>query len=397
MKRINHYMVGVFLLLMMGCSSNIAIDEDMAAVKGFGKVYIPQANYQPLALAVTLTDEDFRIGYSAYYAGIKNAEKPISVSFTPEEDLVEAYNLKYDTDYQFLPPASFSLSQPTASIDPGHRATPVFDVVVKPKGHLEPFKPYLLPIRLTAEGAPVNETLQTLYVEVIASFGPGEVPRQKVLSLGGYHEELLIPFVEGQLIVRDAAGSLQLYTADEGVFGNARAIGQGWGIFNHIFYFQPNRIVGVAADVFQYQVDPAGNFGDSRTIGWGWNIFDRVIPYQHYLIGVRPEGLATAYPYSEFGDLDGGNIRDLAADWNRYVHLFAYGNSLLGIQEDGTLWQIPMADNGMPLPRVQLGSGWDMYESVIGLGDDLLALDAAGDVWRYDFEARGFWPLKATQ
>lgn len=389
-------MAAVFVLLLMGCSSNIAIDEDMATLKGFGKVYIPQANDQPLTLGVTLTDEDFRIGYSAYYAGIKNAEQPISVSFTPDESLVEAYNLENEVDYEFLPPTSFSLSQTTATIDPGQRSTPVFDVVVNPKDQLEPFKPYLLPIRLTAEGTPVNEALQTLYVEVIASFGPGEVPRQKVLSLGS-GQGLLIPFTEEQLIVRDATGALQLYSADEGRFGDAKAIGQGWGGFNHIFYFTPNRIVAIATDVFQYQVDAAGNFGDSRTIGWGWNIFDRVIPYQHYLIGVRPDGLTTAYPYSEFGDLDGGNIRDLAADWNRYIHLFAYGDSLLGIQEDGTLWQIPMGETGMPQQRVQLGSGWDMYESVVALGDDLLAMDAAGDVWRYEFDVRGLWPLKANQ
>ena len=390
-------MAPVWMLLLTGCSSNIVIDEDMATLEGFGKVYIPQANYQPLTLGVTLTDEDFRIGYSAYYAGIKNAEQPISMSFTPDENLVEAYNLQYDANYEFLPPTSFSLSQTTASIDPGQRSTPVFDVVVKPKGQLEPFKPYLLPITLTAEGAPVNEALQTVYVEVIASFGPGEVPRQKVLSLVGDHQGLLIPFVDGQLIVRDAAGTLQLYTTEDGRFSEARAIGQGWGIFNHIFYFAPNRLVGVAADVFQYQIDPAGNFGNSRTIGWGWNIFDRVIPYQHYLIGIRPDGVATAYAYNEFGDLDGGNIRDLAADWNRYIHLFAYGNSLLGIQEDGTLWQIPMGETGLPLQRVQLGSGWDMYKSVIALGDDLLAIDAEGDVWRYEFDVRGFWPLKASQ
>ncbi|MGV3764126.1 BT_3987 domain-containing protein [Parapedobacter sp.] len=397
MKRINQYMAPVFLLLLMGCSGDITIDEEMAALKGFGKVYIPQANYEPLVLNVTLTDEDFHIGYNAYYGGVKNAERPISVSFTPDESLVEPYNLQHDADYEFLPTASFSLSQTTASIDPGQRSTPVFDVVVKPVGQLEPFRPYLLPITLTAEGAPVNEALQTVYVEVIASFGPGEVPRQKVLSLGANQGELLVPFVEGQLIVRDAAGTLQLYTAHEGRFGDVRAIGQGWGIFDHIFYFAPNRMVGVAADVFQYQIDPMGTFGDSRTIGWGWNIFDRVIPYRHYLIGVRPDGLATAYPYNEFGDLDGGNIRDLAADWNRYIHLFAYGNSLLGIQDDGTLWQIPMDESGVPLQRVQLGSGWDMYESVIAMGDDLLAMDAEGDVWRYAFDARGFWPLKASQ
>ena len=359
MKILSHYLAVVLPLLMMSCSSDIVIDKDMDAVQGFGKVYIPQANYQPLVLNVTLTDAEFRTGYSAYYGGIKDASQRIAVSFSPDESLVEAYNQQHGQNYKFLPPSSFTLSHTTAVIEPGEHATPVFDVVVNPEGQLEPFTPYLLPIRLTAEGTPVNERLQTLYIEVIASFGPGEVPRENVLSLGSGEELLMIPYLNGQLIVRDAEGYLKLYPADEGGFGEARTIGQGWGVFNHIFYFEPSRIVGIGADVFQYQVDAAGNFGDSRTIGWGWNIFDRVFPYQHYLIGVRPDGLATPYPYDEFGDLDGGNIRDVAADWNRYVHLFAYRNALLGIQADGTLWQIPMSETGMALQRIELGSGWE--------------------------------------
>lgn len=395
-KNANFGMIIASLLFMAGCSEEVRIDEDMATVQGFGKVYIPQANYRPLSAAVTLTENEFLLKFNVFYGGMKKAEHRIPLSFVTNENLVDDYNEKYGTNYAKLPEASYEMPQSVGAIESGQNSTPLFNVVIKPKGYLEPFKPYLLPIRVQAEGTPVNEALQTVYFEVIASFGPGEVPRENVLSLGGGQPDLLIPFVDNKLVVRNADGRLQLYTADDaGIFGSPTQIGEGWQIFNQIFYFEPNRMVGIAADVVQYQVDGNGAFGNSRTIGWGWNIFEKIFPYKHFLIGVRPDGLTTAYPYNEQGDLDGVNIRDIASDWNRYKQLFAYGSSLLGIEADGTLWQIPMSETNMPQQRVQLGSGWDMYESVVASGTDLLAIDESGDLWRYKFEPRGFWPLEA--
>ncbi len=384
------------MLLLAGCSAEVQIDEDTATVQGFGKVYIPQANYRPLSATVTLTADEFLLKYNAFYGGMKKAGHRISLSFVTDETLVDEYNEKYGTDYLSLPVGSYEMPNLTGAIESGQNSTPIFNVILKPKGYLEPFKPYLLPITVEAEGAPVNEALQTVYFEVIASFGPGEAPREKILSLGADQRNLLIPFVDGKLIVRDEDGALQLYATDDaGVFGNPVQIGAGWQIFNQIFYFEPDRVVGIATDVIQYQVDGNGGFGSSRTIGWGWNIFEKIFPYKHFLIGVRPDGLTTAYPYNEQGDLDGANIRDIASDWNRYEQLFAYGSSLLGIEADGTLWQIPMSETNMPQQRVQLGSGWDMYQSVVASGNDLLAIDESGDLWRYKFDVKGFWPLKA--
>lgn len=398
MKRIVIFSVVIATsLLMVNCSETVEIDEEIASAQGFGNVYIPQANYRPLKAAITLTDKEFLLEYNAFYGGIKKASDRIQLKFVVDEKLVDKYNDQYGTDYVLLPEGSYEIGAQTAVIEPGHNATPIFNVFIKPKGYLEPFKPYLLPITVESEQVPVNETLNTVYYEIIASFGPGEVPREKVMSLAKGQSNLLVPFADDKLIIRTGDGTLQLCEADDrGIFGSPVQIGSGWQIYDCIFYFGPNRLVGVATDVTQYQVNSEGGFGGHRVIGWGWNIFEKVFPYKHFLIGVRSDGLSTAYPYDEQGDLDGGNIYDIASDWNRYQHLFAYGSSIIGMEADGNLWRIPISEEThMPQQRVQLGSGWDMYQAIVASGTDLLALDDAGDVWRYKFNVNGFWPLNA--
>lgn len=383
----------LLLIVAQACSDRIFI-EGGPDLKGYGQVYIPQANQGLVVKNVELSNEVYELNYSAFLGGFDKADKDIHVHFGVAEVLVATYNEQHGTNYELLPAASYTLAQREAVIPKGSNTTPILQVGVTAKGVLEAFKPYLLPITIQSSDVRVSESQQTVYFEVTASFAPGEVPRQQVLELGDFEGGKLIGFVDGKLITCDAGGNLKLYEPNEdGTFGAPRQIGQGWQGLNNIFYFRPNRIVVTANDVVQFAVDADGGFGASRAIGYGWNIFMHIIPYEEYLIGIRPDGVTTSYEYTETGDIVSANIRDIATDWNGYDLVFQYGNSLIARQPDGKLWQIPMSAAGLPQTAQQRGSGWDRYVAIVASEDDLLALDAEGVVWRYDFVPQGFWPL----
>ncbi len=393
MKRILIYSSSLFILLMVGCNDGIFIEEG-SDLRGYGQVYIPQANNESLVKNILLDDNTYDLDYSAFYGGFDKAENDISVTFKVAEELVNTYNQKHGTAYDILPAACYELPDNSVIIPKGSNTSTVLRIEVRPAGNLEVFKTYILPVTIASSDAKVNENLRTVYFEVTVSYAKGEIPREKVLSINDFQGGRIISFVNGQLITKNPNNTLSLYTPDEnGVFGTGTQIGQGFG-FPHIFYFEPNRIVVAEQDLVQFAITSQGQFGAARAIGWGWNIFTKIIPYDKYLIGIRPTGLATSYEFTASGDLVGSNIRDIASNWNKYDLIFQYENTLLAREPNGNLSQIPMGPEGLPQAAVPRGTGWDMYVSVVASGNDLLALDNEGNVWRYKFVSRGNWQLK---
>ncbi|WP_270087431.1 BT_3987 domain-containing protein [Sphingobacterium sp. SYP-B4668] len=388
----------IFAANITSCNKEVSVNLDIPEAEKYGNVYMPQANQNPILKQISLTDKVHDLSISAFLGGPHKADRSIVINFDVNQKAVEEFNLLHDQSYEILPTESYTFEKKQAVIPSGSSKTEQIKIQIMGKGILEPFTSYLLPVTITSTDASIKESLNTVYFEVVGSYAPGEVPREKVLSLGDYTGGVLFSFKDGKLISKSPDGNLALYASGEdGLYKKGNQIGTGFNAFTNLFYFQPNRIVGLNIDVVQYLVNDTGELGANRTIGWGWNIFKHVIPYQEFLIGVRPEGLTTSYPYNDAGDLDGGNIRDIATDWNRYKQIIAYHHSLLAIQPDGTLWHIPMSASGIPDTRQQVGTGWDMYKSVIVSGTDLLALDSSGDVWRYRFNPKGFWPLKPAE
>ena len=381
----------------LACSKEVRVDLDFPTADQYSKLYIPQANHNPILKQISLTDEVYNFGLNAFYGGSNKAKKDISVTFEIQEDKVEAFGKRQGKSYQIMPQGSYTLENSIVKIPSGESSSANLKIKVKGKGFLDPFTSYILPVTIKSTDATVSESLNTVYFEIIGSYAPGEVPREKVLALGDDYDGILFSISEQQLIEKNNQGVLNLYQAnDKGIYGEGQKITDGFDHFSKLFFFSPNRIVGIDTDVTQYVINEKGELGANRKIGWGWNIFKEIFPYEDYLIGIRPDGLTTSYQYNEAGDLDASTIKDIAGDWNRYMQILGYPNSLLAIQPDGTLWQIPMSTTGTPGTRQQIGSGWDMYDKIIVSGSDLLALDSSGDLWRYKFDPKGFWPLKST-
>ncbi|MBO9634623.1 MAG: DUF1735 domain-containing protein [Chitinophagaceae bacterium] len=396
MKKIIQLFTLLTAILQLSCGKEVYVNENIPGASEFTMVYMPQAN-APLEKAVLITDSLYQFTYSAYIGGSLKNGADVKVKFDVLPEMVDSFNLKNATSYRILPQGSYVLNNPEAIISSGHQSTSALHISVKTMGFILPFETYLLPISITNADVKINNAIRTTYYIITGSYSPGEVPRQKVYSFGPNAGTTMFDF-GGKLIRKTPVGQLLMYpVANDGTFETPSQIGVGWDIFNMVFYYGGNRLIGRAAsgggDITQYVIDANGNFGASKKIGIGWGIFSHIIPYKGALLGINGGGSMTMYPL-EADDFNYGQIRQIGIGWNTFTQIIPYQNSLLTIDANGNLYQYPLSDDGNFGARKHVGSGWDMYPLVFASGTDLLALDDAGDLWRYKFNPAGFWPLK---
>lgn len=396
MKKIIQLFTLLAAILHLSCGKEIYVNENIPGASEFTMVYMPQAN-MPLEKAVLITDSLYQFTYSAYIGGSQKNGADVKVKFDVLPEMVDSFNLKNATAYRILPQGSYVLNNPDAIISSGQQSTSALHISVKTMGFILPFETYLLPISITNADVKINNAIRTTYYIITGSYSPGEVPREKVYSFGANAGTTIFDF-GGKLIHNTPDGRLLMYpVANDGTFEAPSQIGAGWDIFNMVFYYGGNRLIGRAAsgggDITQYVVDANGNFGASKKIGIGWGIFSQIIPYKGALLGINGAGSMTMYPL-EAEDFNYAQIRQIGIGWNTFTQIIPYQNSLLTIDANGNLYQYPLSDDGNFGARKHVGSGWDMYPSVFASGTDLLALDDAGNLWRYKFNPAGFWPLK---
>jgi hypothetical protein len=388
----------IFCILMAGCSKEVDIDLNVKDAETYSMLYMPQANVNPIIKSLSITPSVSKFNYSAYMGGSLDNSSTINIKFGVSPAMVDEFNLKNGTDYKVMPEGSYTLDNPEAQINAGSKNTGVLNLSIKTQGFILPFESYLLPISITEANAKINPALQTTYYLITGSYAPGEVPREKAYAFGANAGVMYFDF-KGDMIGKRPDGTLQLYPAGtNGTFNAPRQIGAGWNIFNIIFFYGGDRLIGRSAsgagDVTQYMVDNNGNFGASKTIGFGWGIFSKIIPFKGLLLGIDDTGKMNMYPLDAAGNFDFGRIKTIGTGWGGFTQIIPYENSLLAIDAAGDMYQFPLSDDGIFGSKNKVGSGWDMYSLVFSAGKDLLALDNAGDLWRYKFNPIGFWPLK---
>lgn len=398
MKNILQISSLIFCILTAGCSKEVDIDLNVKDAESYSMLYMPQANGNPIIKTLSITSSVSTFNYSAFMGGSLDNSSTINVKFGVSSAMVDDFNLKNGTDYKAMPEGSYTLDNPEAQINAGSKNTGILNLSIKTQGFILPFESYLIPVSITEANAKINPTLQTTYFLVTGSYAPGEVPREKAYALGANAGVMFFDF-NGDMISKSPSGNLLLYPgAADGTFSSPRQIGAGWNIFNAVFYYGGDRLIGRytagGGDVAQYIIDKDGNFGASKTIGFGWGIFSRIIPFKGLLLGIDGAGNMNMYPLDAAGNFDFGRIKTIGSGWGGFTQIIPYENSLLAIDAAGDMYQFPLSDDGIFGAKNKVGSGWDMYAAVFSAGKDLLALDGAGDLWRYKFNPIGFWPLK---
>lgn len=398
MKKILQILSLIFFVLIAGCSKEVDVDLNIKDAEAYSMLYMPQANGNPVIKSLSITPSVDKFNYSVYLGGSLDNKRNIHIKFGVSQVMVDEFNLKNGTSYQLMPEGSYTLDNADATINPGSKNTGVLNLSIKTQGFILPFQSYLLPVSIVEADEKVNTALNTTYFLVTGSYAPGEVPREKAYAFG-LNAGLMYFDFNGDMIGKRPDGTLQLYTAGaNGTFNAPRQIGVGWNIFNTVFYYGGNRLIGRftagGGDIVQYAIDKTGNFGASRTVGQGWGIFTKIIPYKGLLLGIDANGSMNMYPLDAAGNFDYGRIKTIGTGWGVFTQIIPYENSLLAIDASGDMYQFPLTDDGTFGARVKVGSGWDMYGLVFSAGKDLLALDGSGDLWRYKFNPIGFWPLK---
>lgn len=399
MKTCLKYSIVLATILVIACNKqpiNIGIDD----AELYSKIYMPLANDNPIMAALAIKDTTYTFSYSAYLGGSITPNTNINIRFGVVAAMVDSFNIANGTSYPIMPKESYTLETQNAIIPAGSLSTGTLNVSVKPKGYLQLFESFLLPISITqTDGATsINNSLATVYFIFTGAYANGEVPRQKVLSLGQNWGKIFAPGVRGSLIRNDNANDILNYMPDaEGNFStDPRVVGVNFGAAESFYYVSETSIVvrnfPFFAGLFSFKVEENHDLTAANPF-WLGDFWDQyvIVPFKAYFLTIDHNGNLLRQP-----TLTDVNIAKttVGTGFAGYKQVMAYQDFLLALDDNGEFWIFSMSTDAVPGAKRQIGTGWDLYEKVVVSGNDLLALDPMGDVYRYKFDARGFFPLK---
>jgi len=155
--------------VIIGCKKNNA---------GSTRVYMPAGN-KTVSATFDITDT---IVYTASLVGADfptvstAAAGDITISFTVNADLVNAFNQENGTTYPILPAANYSFDA-SGVISKGATATAPLKLVIKNGDQLQPFSSYLLPLSINqVSGGQAGSMQKTTYYVITRSPALEDLP-----------------------------------------------------------------------------------------------------------------------------------------------------------------------------------------------------------------------------
>lgn len=393
-------LISIASAFFLGSCSEVVIFEPSDEEIGlYSKVYMPRAESDITVNAISTSGEEQKFIYNAYLGGPVDAPKDIKVTFSVDVGKVADYNIENGTDYKILPESSYTLQSLQAVIDAGSRTHENLEFSVMPGEYFTMFDTYLLPLTISqAEGASLNEELSTVYYVFMVTYEPGQVPRDKVLSLGQNSGTILSNGPRGSLIHKNSINDIILYQPDEnGVFNvPPKTIGWNWVDSESFYYVNENSVV---ARNFPYWAGLWNfRFTDNNELlvlepHWLGDFWDKyiIVPFKEHFLLVDNEGVMWRQP--ALAHMNTAKTQ-VGSGFKSFKQILTYQNTILALEANGNLWLYQVSDLGVPSTRRQVGEGWNMYEKIIVSGSDVLGLDVAGDVYRYDFNPRGYYPVR---
>jgi hypothetical protein len=157
-------------LIFNGCNQNPSKPEKPNPPDTTGtqavKVYMPQAQHNPINITLTKDLPDTTVKYSAGIEGDKTAKNDITVHFDINSSLVDEYNSDHSTSLLLLPEDNYTLSKNEETISSGDKEGPSLTLTITgKKPALKKGQDYLLPITVNTneDNVNVDEEQQTSY------------------------------------------------------------------------------------------------------------------------------------------------------------------------------------------------------------------------------------------
>lgn len=387
----------VFLFILIGCTDNVRVLLDIPDAESYSNVYIPQATNSPMVKTIYVADMYQDVMVNAYLGGVKSATDDILVEFSTRNDLVEEFNKENGTNYLHLPEQCLNSDQLSARILKGENCSDLVRFPIDGR-FLTITRSYLLPITASCSDGNLLESKSVAYYVLVASYPPGEDPRDLVYSFGRKITGTLFA-KEQDIIYRDDSNGSNLYryvADDNGQYSFDRVVGWGWINFEPIFYIPPYDFVFKLGDTFQqFAVTGDYQWGAGAFIHrYGWSNIEKAFPFKDKaVLAINGESLRL-FNVVHHDDLnwvtfketeEEGGIILSESGWGDCKHVFCYKNYIVSISYDGELFVSTLTDDLEIGEKEYIESGWDIYDKVFPCGDNIYAVDATGDMYRMPF------------
>lgn len=392
--------VFLYVLSVISCSKVIIYEPDEDEVGLYSKLYIPKAERSIKSLILNPDEEENYINrFNVYLGGPVDAKEDITVRFKIDPEKVEEYNEKTDRNYKVFPKENVKLEEMSAIISKGSRSTESIEFTLVSNSNLELFSTYVLPISIESDDVSIHEDLSTLFIVIRATYSAGEVPSEKVLSLGQDWGDILTSGPNGTFYIRDKNLDIVLYEPDEkGVFSNPpKTIGVFWDVTESMYYVNETTLVArniPPAGLFRftisndYELEQMPDWEDFW-LGDGWDRWV-IIPHKEHFFLIDDKGDLLRMSSLSFENAPKTTV---IPSFGEHKQVLSFKDYLLALKPDGSLWLYPVKSNGDLGTAQELGSGWNKYERIVVVENDILAFDGNGDVFRYEIDPNGFYPL----
>lgn len=405
MKRtVKYFLIAIaflFTLSIISCSKVIIYEPDEDEITLYSQLYIPKAERSIKSLILNPDETaNYTHSFNVYLGGPIDAEEDITIRFSIDPDKVKEYNKNNDRNYKVFPKENVNLAEMSAIISRGSRSTETIEFTLASNSNLELFSTYMLPISIESEDVSVNEDLSTLFVVIRATYSAGDVPTEKVLSLGHDWGDILTRGPNGAFYIRDKNLDIVLYEPDEkGVFSNPpKTIGFFWDVTESMYYVNEETLVArniPPAGLFRftisndYSLEQMPDWNDFW-LGDGWDRWV-IIPHKDYFFLIDDEGDLLRMSSLSFENAPKTTV---IPSFGAHKQVLSFNDYLLALKSDGSLWLYLVKPDGNLDSVQELGSGWNKYDRIVVVEEnDILAFDKNGDVFRYEIDPNGFYPL----
>ena len=395
------YLILLLCLASYSCSKVVIYEPSAEENALYGKLYIPKAERGLVQYAISPTEAPFQMDFQVYLGGPQDATQQIDLQVEIDADLLDSFNRVHSTNHQLLPASNYEFAKSSYRISSGSRMSDKISIGVTPNEHLEIFKSYLLPVSIRQNSAnlPLIAAYKTIYYVVQVSYPRGEVPREKVLSLGENWGLFINPGSRGSLLLKKHNHDILSYVPDaEGQFtSEPKVVGVFWDASESWYLIDDQSIVfrnhPYWAGLFSFKINADYSMVAANPFWLGdfWNQWT-IIPYKNYMLTVDANGVMNRQ--AKLTNPSAAKT-EVATGLKGYKQLLVFKDNLLALEGNGKLWVYTLSELAVPSNRRLLGEGWDMYQKIMVLNDDLVGLDSKGDVYRYkNFRTDGFYPLK---
>lgn len=153
--------MSILMLFLVNCKEP---EYEIENADSYSKIFMQLASNGSVVKALPISDTWVSMPFGAGYGGISPLGQDVEISFQIDQNQVDAYNLRNNTNYQLPPADSYRISSPKVTVKAGMAGSSSTTLEINSL-KLSGTRSYLIPVSISnvMPQIPISEELRTTY------------------------------------------------------------------------------------------------------------------------------------------------------------------------------------------------------------------------------------------